>query len=309
MDDSPPRTAVFLHRTVDADGLSIHVAEFREAQRADRPGLLFLHGWPEDWSCFQSVMLRLSGAFCVAAMDLPGIGGSSTPPPSSDKRTLARCVRAVLRELGWKQATLVGHDVGGQIVFAYLKAYPDQLSSAVILNVAVPGVDPWLEVAGNPQVWHFGFHAAPELPERVVSGREAEYFAFFYDAIAAQPGAVPEAARRRYVEAYRRPEALHAGFEWYRAFARDQRDNAAAREQLVRTPVLYLRGAAERGELDRYLEGLRDHGLCQLSGASIAGSGHFLPDEQPEALARCIDAFLRRHAPASQRARQPEAGI
>jgi pimeloyl-ACP methyl ester carboxylesterase len=299
MAESPPRTAVFVHRSVDADGLSIHVAEFREARRRDvqRPGVLFLHGWPENWSCFQALMPRLSGELNVAAIDLPGIGESCSIPPSGDKRTLARHVRAVLRELGWKKASLVGHDVGGQIVYAYLKAYPGELSSAVILNVAVPGVDPWSEVERNPHLWHFAFHAVPELPERLVAGHEPEYFAFFYDAISAQPGAVPEFARQRYAEAYRRPESLRAGFEWYRAFAQDQRDNAECKQQQVHTPVLYLRGGAERGiELERYLAGFREHGLCQLSGDTIAGSGHFTPDEQPEQLALRIEKFLSAHA-------------
>jgi len=280
---------------VDADGLSIHVAEFREARKvdADRPGILFLHGWPENWTCFQSLMPRLSSRFNVAAIDLPGVGESCSVAPSGDKRTLARYVRAVLRELGWQNASLVGHDVGGQIVFAYLKAYPDELSAAMILNVAVPGVDPWSEVERNPHIWHFGFHAVPELAERLVAGREAEYFSFFYDALCAQSGSVPEFARQRYAEAYRRPESLRAGLEWYRAFSQDQRDNARHKQQQVQTPVLYLRGSAENGiDLERYLAGFRDHGLCQLSGDHIAGSGHFTPDEQPELLAKRIETFL-----------------
>jgi pimeloyl-ACP methyl ester carboxylesterase len=296
--DSPPSTAVFLHRRVDADGLSVHVAEFREAHRraGERPGILFLHGWPENWSCFQALLPRLSRDFNVAAIDLPGVGESCTIPPSGDKRALARTVRAVLRELGWKNANLVGHDVGGQIVYAYLKAYPGELSSAVILNVAVPGVDPWSELERHPQLWHYAFHAVRELPERLVAGREMEYFAFFYDAISAQPGAVADFARQRYAEAYRRPEALRAGFEWYRAFDQDSMDNLAVKQQQVHTPVLYLRGEAEPGySLERYLAGFRDHGLCQISGESIAGSGHFTPDEQPDLLARRIEGFVRAH--------------
>ncbi|MEY2935336.1 MAG: hypothetical protein RL033_6085 [Pseudomonadota bacterium] len=295
MDESSPRTAVFLHRNVDADGLSIHLAELREAQRDDaRPGLLFLHGWPQDWSSFQSTMLRLTRDCRVAAIDLPGIGGSTPAPAAGDKRTLARYVHAVLRELGWKKAVLVGHDVGGQIAYAYLKAYPGELSAAVILNVAVPGVEPWAEVERNPRLWHLAFQALPELPELLVSGHEARYFAHFYDAIAAHPGAVPELLRQRYVEAYRQPGALRASFDWYRGLRQDLRDNAAARQLQVHTPVLYLRGGAEHGiELERYLAGLREHGLCELVGDVIPGSGHFTPDEQPEALARRIAAFLR----------------
>jgi pimeloyl-ACP methyl ester carboxylesterase len=295
MSDSPPSTAVFVHRNVQADGISIHLAELRDAQRADdRHCLLFLHGWPEDWSSFQSTMLRLSRECRVAAIDLPGIGGSSPAPLAGDKRTLARHVHAVLRELGWKKAVLVGHDVGGQVAFAFLKAYPGELAAAVLLNAAVPGVEPWPELERNPRLWHHGFHAVSSLPELLVTGHEARYFAYFYDTIAAQPGAVSELARQRYVEAHRRPDALRASFDWFRAARQDQRDNAAVKQLLVHTPVLYLRGGAERGlELERFVAGLREHGLCELAGDLIAGSGHFTPDEQPDALARRIAVFLR----------------
>ena len=61
--------------------------------------------------------------------------------------------------------TLAGHDAGGQIVYAYLHAYPEDLARAVIMNVAIPGLDPWDEVKRNPHIWHFAFHAVPELPE------------------------------------------------------------------------------------------------------------------------------------------------
>ena len=61
----------------------------------------------------------------------------------------------------------------------------------------------------------------------------------------------------------------------------------------MHTPVLYLRGGAERAiELERYLAGFREHGLCELVGDVVAGSGHFMPEEQPEALARRIAAFV-----------------
>jgi pimeloyl-ACP methyl ester carboxylesterase len=46
--------------------------------------------------------------------------------------------------------TLVGHDIGGMIVYAYLHAYPDTIEQAVIMNVVIPAVDPWSEVIRNP---------------------------------------------------------------------------------------------------------------------------------------------------------------
>ena len=280
------------HRQITVEGVPIHTVDDGPLER---PGILFLHGWPEDWSAFARIMESLNQELHVAAVDLPGIGQSPTRPASNDKLTLTRYVRGVIHALGLQNLTLVGHDIGGQIVYAYLHGYPDELRRAVIMNVAVPGVEPWSEVVSNPYIWHFAFHSIPDLPELLVQDHEAEYFAYFFDTISAHRDAVSSEARRLYVKAYSRVDALRTGFDWYRAFRQDQEANIRVREHLVRTPVLYLRGEAERGmPLERYVSGLRQNGLTAVEGAVIPGSGHFAPDERPEEVVSLLRAFVLR---------------
>ncbi len=283
------------HRQVQSGDASIHVVE---GGSPDQPAVLFVHGWPESWAAFEQTMLFMSDKAHVMAIDLPGIGGSTPPAASGDKRTLARAVRGVIAALGLQRVTLVGHDVGGQIVYAFLHAFPNELHRAVIMNVAVPGVAPWSDIKRNPAIWHFAFHAIPDLPETLVAGRQAEYFAYFYDRLSARAGGVSQRARAVYAEAYARPEALRAGFDWYRAFPQDERNNMAVERQTVDTPVLYLRGTKDPGfGVDRYVEGLRHGGLTNVEAGEIADSGHFAPDEQPEAVARALERFLGLPAP------------
>lgn len=276
------------HHRIHVDGLSIHVAE---AGRDDKPALVFLHGWPESWQIFREVMVELSDRAHVFALDLPGIGESETAPTSSDKQTLAKHVRGAIEHLALKNVTLIGHDVGGQIAYAYLKTFPHELKAAAIMNVAIPGVDPWADVKRNPHIWHFGLHAVPNLPEAIVSGRESTYFDYFYDAISASPTAITSSKRAAYVSAYSRPEALHVGFEWYRAFAQDERDNVANKNIEVRTPVLYVRGDKEGGNIEQYAAGLRQSNLLNLQTRVIEACGHFSPDEQPRAVAAILSEF------------------
>jgi pimeloyl-ACP methyl ester carboxylesterase len=147
-------------------------------------------------------------------------------------------------------------------------------------------------VERNPHIWHFAFHAVPQLPETLVAGHQAEYFAFFFDALSARRDGLGPQARRVYAAAYAQPQALHAGFEWYRAFGKDAQHNRDALGQ-VKTPVLYLRGEAERGiELQRYVDGLREGGLAHVHGGLVPASGHFAPDEQPEAVASALRTFM-----------------
>jgi pimeloyl-ACP methyl ester carboxylesterase len=276
------------HRNLNIDGNVVHAVE---GGPTEAPTILFLHGWPQCWAEFERVMELLAPDAHVVAIDLPGIGGSTTPPRANDKRTLAGYVQRVITVLGLRDVTLVGHDAGGMIVYAHLHAYPGTLARAAILNVVIPGIEPWSQIYGNPVVWHFRFHAVPDLPELMVQGRELAYFNYFFNAIAASPTAVPAAARATYAAAYQRLDALRTGFDWYRSFERDAKDNLASRGQRLTTPVLYLRGDREIGDIATYVRELRNAGL-DAHGELIHGSGHFLPDEQPGALAAALRRFV-----------------
>ena len=277
------------HRHEEIDGATIHVAEAGDP--AAPASMLFLHGWPESWIAFEAVMGLLQDDLHVVALDLPGIGGSTTPPASGGKRALAQCVHGVVERLGLFGATLVGHDVGGMIAYAFLRRFPDAVSNVVIMNTAIPGIEPWDEVVANPHIWHFAFHAVPELPEMLVSGHEAAYFGYFQRALSAGPQGA-DARGQLHAQAYARRSALQSGFDWYRGLEQDARDNQDDFGSAIDTPVLYLRGGEEKGiALDRYVDGLRAAGLSEVRGGLVPGSGHFAPEEQPRVLA---DALLER---------------
>jgi pimeloyl-ACP methyl ester carboxylesterase len=265
---------------------------FVEGGIGNGSSVLFLHGWPESWESFEALMILLAGEEHVIAIDLPGVGASKTNPPSNGKRTLAKYVKALIGVLGLQNLTLIGHDVGGQIVYSYLHAYPHTILRAAMMNIVVPGVEPWSEVVRNPHIWHFGFHSVPDLPEKLVEGREANYFDSFYDELSGPVG-VSKKKRKNYVKAYSRPEALQTGFEWYRAFAQDEKDNQSVKEQTVQTPVLYLRGDQERGDLESYVKGFREAGLRNIQGQLIVGSGHFAPEEQPKEVFTILSNFMQ----------------
>jgi pimeloyl-ACP methyl ester carboxylesterase len=283
------------HRQVAVEDVSIHVVE---AGDPALDSILCLHGWPQSWASFEGIMQRLSAFAHVVAIDLPGVGASEGSPAANDKRTLARYVASTITALGLRKVTLVGHDAGGQIVYAFLREHPQHIERAVIMNVAVPGVDPWSDVVRTPGLWHFAFHAVPKLPELMIAGHQTEYFAFFYDALAGPVG-ISATQRQTYVQAYARASALHTGLEWYRAFAQDERDNRAVHGQAVHMPVLYVRGDKERGDMATYVQGLRASGLRDVREARIPNSGHFAPDEQPAACAAALRAFVESTARGS----------
>jgi pimeloyl-ACP methyl ester carboxylesterase len=251
---------------------------------------VFLHGWPESSRTWVELTARAGDDIRAVAVDLPGVGASTGAGIGGTKREIADSVHHLIHHLGLTGATLVGHDIGGMVTYAYLRAYQD-VERAVIMDVPIPGVAPWDDFIREPFLWHFALHAAEALPEALVRGRQRVYFDYFYDLLAADPAKIGDETREALADAYATDDALAAGFGWYRAFARDAEDNRQAATH-PDVPVLYLRGGAERGgDIGGYVQGLRESGLQNVLPAVVPDAGHFPQHEAPGETWRCIARF------------------
>jgi pimeloyl-ACP methyl ester carboxylesterase len=287
----------FRHSDIQLGGFAVHVAELGDP--AAQP-ILFLHGWPQSWAQWQQVMELAGEEFRAVAIDLPGVGQSAGTATDGSKQALAGVVHGLIERLTLDRPVIVGHDVGGMIAYSYLRRYQDA-GPAVIVDVVIPGLDPWEEVIANPYLWHFAFHTIPALPELLVRGHQGPYFGYFFDVLAADPARITPQARAAYAQAYASDAALAAGFGFYRAFAQDAADNRAAAGEITGTPVLYVRGAASRGNIDSYAQGLRAAGIRQVATALVPDAGHFVAEEQPLPLWRLMREFITSSPAASRR--------
>ncbi len=77
----------------------------------------------------------------------------------------------------------------------------------------IPGIEGWDEIQGDPSVWHVRFMQIPDLPEKLVASRQADYLGYFFNF-----GKFTRSEVAHYVTAYATPAQLHAAFEMYRAF-------------------------------------------------------------------------------------------
>lgn len=280
-------------RTVELRAGPARIAATR-AGSPDAPALVLLHGWPQSRALYDGVVEDLGRTFLALAMDLPEIGDSRGAPPSAEKSALADMVLTAAEDAGARDITLVGLDVGGMIAFAAARDHGGRIAGAVVINTVIPGLDPWDALLADPRVWHFAFHAIPDLPETVVQGRERAYFDFFHDALASDPAKIQGPLREVFAQAYARPEALKAGFDWYRAMARDAERNASPKA--IATPLLLVRGDADGRSADDYVPGLKAAGVADLETCTVAGTGELLPVEAPAAFNEIVSAFAARVA-------------
>lgn len=273
---------------VQRDGISLAV---RGTGDARKPCLVLLHGWPQTSLAWDDVLPELGKDHFALAFDLPGIGDSEGLPPSAEKRVLADIILSAAERLGGRDIVVVGYDVGGMVAFSCAHDHGARIRGAVVMNTVVPGLDPWHKVLSDPRIFHFALHNVPALPERLVSGRERIYFDFFYDIMAADPSHLGDAARAAYAAGYGRPEALKAGFDWYRAMAKDAEHNAPPTS--IGTPMLYLRGDAGPAStaLEDYADGLRRAGVENLKTGTLHGCGEYAPEEAADELIAHLRSF------------------
>ncbi|MCD2175962.1 alpha/beta fold hydrolase [Rhizobium sp. C4] len=254
--------------------------------------IVLLHGWPEDASEWHKVMPRLAMRYRVVAVDLPGVGGSTSPSRDFSKAAMARELHDFVKGLDARHVVLVGHDIGGMVTYAYARQFPEEVQGAAILDVPLPGLAPWDKVETIPQAWHFQFNAQAPLAEQLVAGRQTRYFRYFIDKNASSPTAIRDADVAGYAAAYGSADQLSAGFGFYRSFPQDKLFNDGQRGNL---PVPLLVAGADRSlgaGADVLAQALRDHGASDVRSVIIDGSGHWVAEERPDDIARLIELFV-----------------
>jgi proline iminopeptidase len=97
------------------------------------PRVLLLHGGPVGYEYLESLAAELSPGFTVAAYQQRGLDPSTNLGPF-DASTQAADSVAVLDELGWHQAYVIGHSLGGYFALQLVRRIPERLLGAVIVD-------------------------------------------------------------------------------------------------------------------------------------------------------------------------------
>jgi microsomal epoxide hydrolase len=281
----------FDHRFDLVEGLRLHHVS---GGPDEGPVLVLLAGYPESWYAWRKLMPALAGRYRVLALDLPGQGDSDKPLDGYDTGTLAALTRSWLQTLGVTRVTMVGHDVGAWVACAYALRFGTEVDKLALLDAGIPGITlpDALPIAADKawRTWHFAFHMIADLPETLIGGHEREYLDWFLRRKAADPFAFTDADIDEYLRVFMQPGALRAGLAVYRAAhvsARQNRELGQAAK--LDMPLLAL--SADQGSIPDMAGPLRAFAQ-DVRGVRIARCGHFLPEEQPEAVAAALLDFL-----------------
>lgn len=275
----------FTHHTATVNSVRLHYVTGGQGEP-----IVLLHGFAETWYMWRHVMTELAGHYTVIVPDLRGAGDSDKPATGYDKKTLAEDIHQLVAQLGHQRIFLVGHDIGLMVAYAYAAAHPADVRRLALLDAPIPGTKVFEELERSPMVWHFAFHKVRDLPEALVAGRERIYLTEgFYRALSYNPAAFTEADVDEFVRCYSAPGGMRGGFEYFRAFAEDSRQNKEYFKNKLSMPVLALGGAQSLGPT---MVNMANEVATNVRGGVIEQCGHWVADERPEHLTEQLLAFL-----------------
>ncbi|XP_053911602.1 epoxide hydrolase 3-like isoform X2 [Cuculus canorus] len=275
-------------------------------------------GWPTAPSgstatctsrfCWRHLLQEFSAQFRVVALDLRGYGASEKPPGKDNYQLelLVEDIRQVIEALGRPNETteatrkapkcvLVGHDWGGLLAWELATKYPTLVEKLVLMDALRRGIMGGFAACHLSQLLRSSYiflFQLPWLPELLLSLADFELVKTFlmgrWTGIQNPARRLTEEEMDAYLYGLSQPGGLSPTIHYYRNLFRD---TPVAREPPP-PPTLLLWGTRD-AFLDvrlvpRVLRRLRPGARHHL----LADAGHWLPEEDPQRIARIIRDFL-----------------
>jgi pimeloyl-ACP methyl ester carboxylesterase len=318
------------HRTIEANGIPIHIAE-----QGSGPLVLLCHGFPESWYSWRHQLQALSEAgFHAVAPDMRGYGDSGHPA-EIERYSLFHLVGdmiGVLDALAEKTAVIAGHDWGAPVAWHAALMRPDRFRAVIGLSVPYRprgGVAPTTVMPNTPEASFYQLYfqtpgvAEAELETDARASLRRILFSGSGDAPRRNPGAAPSGVGMvprtggfltRTVNPEKLPEWLseadldvyakqfqHSGFRgglnWYRNIDRNWELSAPYAGASVTVPALYMAGDLDLVvSFPRMKEVIADlpRFIPKLRASiMLPGCGHWTQQERPNEVNKAMIDFLR----------------
>jgi pimeloyl-ACP methyl ester carboxylesterase len=318
------------HRTIEANGIRIHIAE-----QGSGPLVLLCHGFPESWYSWRHQLQALSQAgFHAVAPDMRGYGETDRPA-EIERYTLFHLVGdmvGVLDSLGEKNAVIAGHDWGAPVAWHAALMRPDRFRAVVGLSVPYrprgsvapttvmpqsaeaffyqlyfqpPGVaEAELESDARISLRKILYSGSGDVPRRNPGGSTSGVGmvprAGGFLTRMPNPGTLPAWLSDADVDFYVR-QFQHSGFRgglnWYRNIDRNWELMAPYAGAPITVPALYMAGDLDLVvSFPRMKEVIADLArfIPNLRGTiMLPGCGHWTQQERPNEVNEAMIDFLR----------------
>lgn len=279
------------HHYVDVRGARLHVAELGDPGGAP---VLLLHGWPQHWYTWRSLMPLLADRHRVVAMDLRGFGWSEATPRGYRKEELADDVAGVLDALAIDRVDLVGHDWGGVVGFLVCLNHTARIERYVPINTG--HVWPTLGLKGVPKqlgaMAYQGLLASPGVGRRI--NASPRIVGKVIGAISANTDEVLPQYQEHFAPCMRDKAHAKAASQVYRTFQLYEYPKwvrGLYSDRRLTTPTMWLHGLGDPFFKPGMFKDIVDH-ADDVRIEYLEGCGHFPAEECPQIVAEHLRSFF-----------------
>jgi pimeloyl-ACP methyl ester carboxylesterase len=303
MDQKPAAAPTgFQHDYADVNGQTLHYAHFGAGN--GRP-VFFVHGFPEFWFAWRRQLGEFGRDHHAIAHDMRGYNLSSKPDGVDNykARHHVEDLAALMGHLGYARGTVVAHDWGGSIAWAFALTYPEKVETLIIVNAPHPGLfarllrdDPAQQKASGYMIKY----RSPDAEEYCMEDGFARMRRGTLDPIMAKGGLTQDEAHE-YLKAWSRPGAITAMLNFYRAMGMappDRKTGAPAivpdltvEQTTVRVPTRVIWGMRDPYLLPQCMRGLPEF-VPDLEVHEIPDGTHWVIHEFPDEVNATIRSWL-----------------
>lgn len=270
----------------DVNGTRLHYVIGGEGEP-----LVLMEGWPRTWHALRGIMAPLAQHFRVIAVEYRGMGESDKPADGYDKKNMAKDIYSLVRSLGYEQINIAGGDMGALVAYSFAANHPEATKKLAVwegspftlhLNNSIKP----FPTTGEWNAWWYPLSQVDGLPAKLLAGRFRHVIDWGIDHFAVHPERISEEDRAIYAAAYDQPDAIRAAFSVYRTYHQDVADNDTYPQLTM--PVLGLGGPYAAALIEAVM-GAR---AANARFVAVEDTGHYLAEEQPEALATELQKFF-----------------
>jgi pimeloyl-ACP methyl ester carboxylesterase len=242
-----------------ADGVPISY----EVHGSGPQTLVLVHGWSCDRSYWRSQIEPFSVDYRVVTLDLAGHGSSGTGRSNWSIASFAADVAAVVKELDARNVVVIGHSLGGPVALEAGRLLGDRVDGVI-------GVEAFFDDWANPSFTKLVDQLRTDFPTQTRAVVRQGFFLptsppALVDSIASDMASAP-------------PEIALPAIDSMLAWARERQDEAVSG---LSAPIGLIVISGREAGVTRFQRARGDKPMLGIE--EVAGAGHFLMREAPEA--------------------------
>jgi pimeloyl-ACP methyl ester carboxylesterase len=252
--------------------------------------VFMVSGFPSTRRSWDRLIPLLSSTYQCVPADLPSFGDSAILNAPASTENVARIFHEFVTAKLKPPVHVVAHDFGAWCAYSWQLLFPGDFKSLTLIEAGIPGITlpPTVELSDYKRKWNFIFQMLPDLPAELTAGKEAIYVGWWYENKVYEKGSISAKDIAAYAASYARPGRMDAAFDYCRNILVDMTFN---KQNFTAKSSIRLLAVGGQYSIPQMGVSLQPY-FQNCTPLIVADAGHFVPEEQPQALAKALKAFL-----------------